>query len=369
MTTKQAKQPAPGATSLPEPGVDLTTAPPWWLTKPDEIRAFLESLDGVTVEEIGRTAGGRPLIAAAWGELETLPDRTSVNLGSALGGGSAAAFYGQGTRRRQSIVFVGAAHGTEMEGTVAALNFLNIIATGKDLRGREHASMAEAGRRHRFVLIPVFNVDGRERALEHVHWINCNPDYHSMMTQGLTKDGEIMRWPTSKLVSPIPVDEMQFIGTYFNDAGINLVYDTPFGDDCQPETKALLSFCCRERPDVVILSHSNNGSLVEPPGNYLPAQVQARVAHLAAVVGMRCSRDGHAKRGIPLRPGYNEYQYYQSDGIYHASGALPVVIEFPCGWQNLPDNCDDILDIGLSVLDEISQFGTFYPFLPPHPHK
>jgi len=364
-TDQPQEEAAPPA--LPEPGVDLTTAPSWWLTKPAEIRAFLESLDGVTVEEIGRTAGGRPLIAAAWGEAEVTPGRTSASLGSALGGGCADAFYGTARRARQSILFVGAAHGVEMEGTVAALNFLNILATGRDLRGRDQPAVAAAGRKHRFVLIPVLNVDGRERALDHVHWINCNPDYHSLITQGRTKAGEILRWPTSKLVFPVPVDEMELLGAYFNDAGVNLVYDTPFGGDCQPETKALLSFCCRERPDLVILSHSNNGSLVEPPGNYMPAHVRARVAHLAAVVGMRCSREGHVKRGIPLRPGYNEYQHYQDDGIHHACGAVPLVIEFPCGWQNLPDNHDDILDIGLTVLEEISVFGTFYPFLPPNP--
>ncbi|MBM4041398.1 MAG: hypothetical protein FJ290_23090, partial [Planctomycetes bacterium] len=68
------------AKPLPKPGMDPTAAPPWWLTKPKEIRAFLESLDGVKVEEIGHTAGGRPVIAAAWGEREDLPGRTSKSL-------------------------------------------------------------------------------------------------------------------------------------------------------------------------------------------------------------------------------------------------------------------------------------------------
>ncbi len=45
---------------VPEPGMDVTAVPPWWINTPEEVRAFLESLDGVTVEEIGRTAGGRP---------------------------------------------------------------------------------------------------------------------------------------------------------------------------------------------------------------------------------------------------------------------------------------------------------------------
>src|SRR5437899_239395 len=97
----------------PVPGMDPTVAPPWWLTKPKEIRAYLESLDGVEVEQIGRTAGGRPIVAAAWGERDMRPGRTSVSLASALAGGAPAAFYGQGERERQVLLFLGAAHGTE----------------------------------------------------------------------------------------------------------------------------------------------------------------------------------------------------------------------------------------------------------------
>ena len=189
---------------LPKPGMDPTSAPPWWLTRPSEIREFLESLDDVEVEEIGVTAGGRPIIAVAWGEREMLPGRTSVSLASAISGGDPSAFYGKGERKRQAILFVGAAHGTEWDGTVAALNYLNILVTGKDLLGREWPAVAENGRKHRFILIPILNVDGRERALDHVHWINVDPDYFMMISQGLTMDGEILKWPTAKLACPIP---------------------------------------------------------------------------------------------------------------------------------------------------------------------
>lgn len=356
--------------ALPEPGMDPTKAPGWWLTKPDEIRKFLDSLKGVEVEEIGKSAGGRPLVAASWGAREMLPGRTSSSLASAIAGGDPAAFYGKGDRWRQVVLFVGAAHGTEFDGTVAALHFLNVLVTGKDLLGREHPKMAEEGRKHRFIIIPLLNVDGRARALDHVSWINVNADYFSMITQGLKKDGTIFEWPTSKLVFPIPVNEFRVLGTYFNDAGVNLVYDSPFGGDCQPETTALLRFCRREMPDLVIFSHSNNGSLVEPPSSYIPVHFKQKSDQIGAVVGMRCNREGYKKSSMPRSPTtYAGDQYYHSDGVYHASGALPLVVEFPCGWKAVPETHRDILDIGLAVLDEISQFGNRYRFRPRDPVK
>lgn len=360
----KAAQPA-GA--RPTPGMDPTAAPPWWITRPTEIRDYLESLEGVEVEEIGRTAGGRPIIAAAWGEREMLPGRTCTSLASAIAGGDATAFYGKGQRERQVLMFLGAAHGTEVEGTVAALSFLNVLVTGKDLRGREQPEVAAAGRKHRFLSIPILNVDGRERLLDHVSWINCNEDYFYMVTQGLKKDGEILRWPTSKLFHPIPLDETEFLGTYNNDAGVNLVYDTPLGGDCQPETTALLRYCRRELPDCVILSHSDNGSLVLPASETIPAHYRHRVTQIGAAVGMRCTRDGLRKSAIQ-GPSYS-HEWYQSDALYHASGALPLVVEFPMGWQNVPDTHDEILDIGLTVLEEIAAFGSRYRFRPNEPRR
>ena len=71
---------------------------------------------------------------------------------------------------------------------------------------------------------------------------------------------------------------------------------------------------------------------------------------------------------IPQAPkSYAGDQFYQTDAIYHACGVLPLLVEFPCGYQNFPDNHGDILDIGLTVLDEISAFGNRYRFRPTDP--
>jgi hypothetical protein len=121
-------------------------------------------------------------------------------------------------------------------------------------------------------------------------------------------------------------------------------------------------------PDCVILAHSDNGSLVQPPSSFVPEHYKQRSDQIAAAVGNRCARDGLKKYRIPKSPKtYAGDQFYQSDAIYHACGALPLVVEFPCGWQNVPDNHAEILDISLTVLEEIAAFGNRYRFRPQDP--
>jgi hypothetical protein len=372
--------PSGGAQRLPLPApaaarafgdqgtVDTTNAPAWWLSRPDEVEKYLRSLPGVDVFELGRSAGNRPILAAAWGQREDLPGRTSISLASAIAGGDPQAFYGQGQRQRQGLLFLGAAHGTEIEGTVAALNFLNVLVTGKDLRGKDWPRMAEAGRQLRVVIVPFLNIDGRERYQEYRHFIGLHPDDYRLITNGRWKGGEMLGWPESKLHHPVPPDRVDVLGSYYNDHGVNLVYDDAIGGTCEPETRALVEFLRRERPDCVLSSHSNNGSLVEPGSSFIPTHYRQRVVEVGALVGSRCQREGMKKFAIPTRTdSYSGQTFYQTDVIYHCCGALPLLIEFPCGYQNVPDNPDEILNIGMFALEEVVAFGTAYRFRPADP--
>jgi hypothetical protein len=348
--------------------VDARQAPVWWLSRPDEVESFIRELRGVEVFELGRSAGNRPILAAAWGQREDLPGRTSASLASAIAGGDPQAFYGHGQRQRQGFLFLGAAHGTEIEGTVAALNFLNVLATGQDLRGKAWPRLAEAGRQLRVVVVPFLNIDGRERFREFRQFIGLHPDDYRLITNGRWKNGELLGWPESKLHHPVPTDRVEVLGSYYNDHGVNLVYDDALGGTCEPETRALVQFLRSERPDCVLCSHSNNGSLVEPGSSFIPAHFRQRVVEIGALVGSRCQREGKKKFGIPTRTDqYSGPTFYQTDVIYHCCGALPLLVEFPCGYQNLPDNPDEILDIGLLALEEVVAFGTAYRFRPPDP--
>ncbi len=341
-------------------------APRWWLTRPDAIETFLRDLRGVKVFEIGNSAGGHPILAASWGKREDLPGRTCNSLSSALCGGSVSAFYGEGERTRQGLLFVGSAHGLEFEGTVAALNMLNVVATGKDLRGREWPRLRREARKLRLVVIPTLNMDGRMRYPDVTHFLGTTAEYHRKLSQGNFKSGEKLTWPKSKLISPIPPGDVRSMGAYFNDHGVNLVYDTGLGVDPQPETRALLEFCREEMPDCAICSHTDRGSLVQPPDAFVPDYYRQRQAQVAGVVSGRCLRDGVIRRHVvPQRThSYAGQILYQTDLIYHACGALPLLVEFPCGYKPFPYTFNQVLDIGLAALEEIVAFGTANRFRP-----
>jgi hypothetical protein len=348
--------------------VDTTQAPDWWVSRPDDAERLMRSLPGVEVFELGRSAGGRPILAAALGEREDLPGRTSTSLASAIAGGDPQAFYGRGKRSRQGFLFLGGAHGTEFDGTVAALNMLNVIATGSDLRGRAWPRLAEIGRRMRVVVIPFLNIDGRERFHDLRHLKGVLVDDSSVITTGRWKDGTPMPWPKNKLHFPVPLGAVDVLGSYYNDDGVNLVYDDAIGGSGASETAALVRFLRTEMPDCVVCSHSNHGSLVESASSYIPAHFRQHAVEVAAVVGARCHREGKAKFAIPSRTDlYSGQTFYQSDVAYHVCGALPLVVEFPSGYENVPDTLDEMLDIGMLALEEIVAFGDAYRFRPKDP--
>ncbi len=350
--------------------VDVRKAPRWWPSTAEESERCLRSLPGVRVFEMGRSAGGRPILAGALRKREDLPNRTSQSLASAISGGSSSAFYGEGERKRQSFVFVGNVHGLEFEGTVAALNMLSVVTTGKDLRGCEWPRLHRAGRKLRIVVIPHLNIDGRARVPWYRHSIGLNGDDLRRIFFGNWKNGDSLEWMKSKTVWPVPLEQVGSLGVYFNDNGVNLVYDTGLGSDPQPETKALLSFLREEMPDCVLLSHTDAGSLVQPPDAFIPERYRQRQAQIGALVGARCKYEGADVFRIPQdQRCYAGEVLYQSDLVYHACGALPLMVEFPSNCGGRPSSFRRILDVGLYVLEEVLCFGVAYRFRPQAPES
>jgi hypothetical protein len=338
--------------------------PAWWPSLPDEAHRLLETL-GANLEVIGQSAGGRPIIAAALGEPDPLPDRTSVSLASARAARAPRAFYGHGKRQRQHVLFLGAVHGTEFEGTVAMLNVLHAMALGRDLRGRPWPELHAMKDRIRIMAVPFLNMDGRMRYADVRHFSPFDRAQYNRITMGLMRDGDVPKWPDVKRFQPQPLDQVAQLGSYFNDAGINLVYDDFFGDP-QPETRAMMALCRREMPDVIIQSHANHGSLVEHAVSYIPRDYQLRLAQLSGAVSTRCAREGLSRRMVASPEPYCGQVFYQSDALHHHCGALPVLMEFPCGEPAPPGTLDEILDVSMTALAELLTFGAFHGFRPPH---
>ena len=340
--------------------------PSFWLPKPAQGNVFIESLREAKVHNVGRTVAGREIVAIEYGEPEPIHAETD-NLHSAIAAGVAtpqpdptaifpAAFYGRTRRRRPVIAFQGAIHGGEHTGTVASLNLCQIIEKGTDLRGKPWARIQELARRSRILIIPWLNVDGVER------WPFDNPETMTIeqsraATNGIRADGSFHEYPAFKLMCPMPVESGGYLGSYFNDAGINLQYDF-CAVERQPETAAWMRYYLKQRPDAVVVWHCNAGTLMGPPEYYLPPGHQHTLSRLAGAVHRRVAAAGFESRRLSWGdlPGMGKPFMEQTTAIYHTCGATPLMCELPMGGAGSGLTCDQLLDIGLLVIEETLEF-------------
>lgn len=236
--------------------------PDFWVTEVDAVHRFMrENVKRGKVEEIGRTAGGRPILAATYGSPRQ-GKGTSTFSGS-LGFFDVRAYLGPDYAKKV-FVGLGGVHGGEFESMMAMVNFIAVLETGRDLRGKEWPGLAELGRRiDRIVIVPIVNADGRARIpIRMESYLGTNKIVHQVFNTGAWSDGSSIGWPTVKEFIPLDFSKTQFPGGYPNDAGVNIQHDDFLGQR-QPETQALLDLMARERPDLSFNMHTG-----APPKNY-----------------------------------------------------------------------------------------------------
>jgi len=335
-------------------------APDFWQSDWDDVNAYLDALKVGDVWEIGRSEGGHPIRAVAYGEKE--PIEQTATYSSAIAAGHPESFFDPAKRGKPVLVIFSSIHAAEIEGCVTCLNFANVMETGIDLRGRRWDELREIASRVRIVLVPLAQPDGRIRSAVK-NLIGGTVDDLYYYGQGVKKNGEILRWPDCKRMQPIPLDEMEFLGGYYNDAGVNIQHDDFFAPKVAPETRALIDLVRDEIPDCVMTLHScGSGPFFTGPDNFIPGAYQYRQAQIAAVIADRHRREG-------LRPGGGSKTgpvggFYFHTALHHTSGALPLLFEFPHGLEMKPFTFDEILDIGLSMFEEVMRYGITYGFRP-----
>lgn len=335
--------------------------PDFWLAHPREVVPFTKTLKEGVTRVIGRSAGGREVIAVEYGEKEPL-DATTDNLHSCLASNLVPpdptaifppAFFGSKRRRKPVVVLQGAVHGSEYTGTVASMNLCRIIETGCDVRGKAWPKLRELARGARICIIPWVNVDGASRTPWATH-CNMPSEAAGAITQGVAKDGKKYKYPAMKAIFPIPPEKTAFMGTYYNDAGVNLQYDFCLPER-QPETVAWMKYYLAEKPDGVVCWHCNAGSLIGPPGYYMPPGYQIEESRLAGAVRARLMREGYPAGRLSWAglPGMGKPDIDQITAAFFVCGALSVLCELPSGCKEWYMSHDDMLDIGLIVIDEI----------------
>jgi len=184
--------------------VEADSIPGFWVGSFDEITLFLEArIRRGTVRVIGKSAGGRPIRAAFYGQPRKGKGTTTFS--GSLGSGDSRAYTGPDHAKKVYMAMCGV-HGGEFEGMVGAVNLLSVLETGADLRGKQWPGIvAAAGSLDRVIVIPITNPDGRARIpLRMLKHYGTDYTVHEYFNTGAKPDGTIIGWPQCK--ENIPLD-------------------------------------------------------------------------------------------------------------------------------------------------------------------
>jgi|GEM_PF-558661 len=350
-------------------------SPPYWLFTPEEAEPFIAGLREWKRRPIGASHRGREIFALEYGPGEALEGIASTSLHSSICSKILPcdptriyppAFYGSRLRERPVIALQGGIHGGEITGTIGAFNLASVVETGRDLRGREWPRLAELARRTRILFIPWLNPDGCAR-FRTPNPTRVSAELAAAQTHGLSRSGRLFDYREQKAFWPLDFSDIGHLGAYYNEAGYNLQYDL-FQLEPQPETLAWMRYYLDERPDAVLAFHCNNGSLIGPPEYYLPPGHQHALSRLAGAVNAACRREGYRDNRLSWAdlPAHGKPYMEQSTATYHVCGALPVLIEFPAGFEGTGYDCDGIVDIALTCFEEVFAYALTEGLRPYH---
>jgi hypothetical protein len=330
--------------------------PKFWVGDVAGLSGYLEKLTKGKVRAIAISPGGRPMHLITYGQREKVEHKANFN--SAIGGRDPAAYMDKAARKKPVILFVGPVHGAEVEGLTGLVNFINVMESGEDLRGKQQTELRALGERCRLLIIPEGNPDGIARFEPHSL---CGAEGIDLRFwgQGTWNDNTFCDWPQCKRRHPMAGDDIGFLGCYFDDKGINPMHDEFFAP-MGPEAPVILKVAAEEGPDlsVSLHSHENKPAVLRPA--YVTVEVQQDILSLAK----RCY-SLLVERGLPhgglfeVRSdgGKNPSPFNLTSALYHISGASSFTFECPHG---LKDGCqvsfDEILDIQLSLYEAMLKY-------------
>ncbi|HUV38522.1 MAG TPA: M14 family zinc carboxypeptidase [Planctomycetota bacterium] len=227
--------------------------PDFYVTRLDELDAFLSTLKTGEVREFGRSAGGRPLQAVTYGEKEEIT--RLAPLSAAIESTKPETFYGETTR--QVLMIVSTIHGGEMESIAGVCNLMSVLETGRDLKGKTWPDLRRDAAKLRLVVVGCANPDGRAHIPDDkddpTTW--TEEEVHAYR-HGRYTGGEPATWPRCKAPLPASEDDYEYFGGYMNDAHVVPDHGYFLGPEYSPEAHALIQLALDEHVHCVLDCHS-----------------------------------------------------------------------------------------------------------------
>lgn len=304
--------------------------PAYWKSSLEHIEQTMSTVRRGQVDTFARSAGGRTIYAVRYGEKQDFGRRANYN--SACGGGDIAAYARKGKHTKPVVAIVGGIHGGELEGVAAVLNLIRMIEEGEDYGGNANPYWSDCLQRFRLVLIPCMNPDGRAR-IPHDSVVGMTLPEFRHYVQGNWHDGTLCGWPGCKVVHPI-ADAVSYLGSYFNDDGINLMHDNFFRPMAE-ETKRLMELIDEEAADAAVLLHGGANCINHIiPTQYIAPAIEIKQNRLVERV-----YGAYQAKGIKFHPIYGKGtkrsavppSFNLASALHHISGGISLVFESNMG--------------------------------------
>jgi len=329
--------------------------PDFWIGDVQGLSSRFEHLERGKLTVLATTPGGKPILMVTYGDREPVAHKANFN--SAIGGQDPAAYLDKAARKKPVVLFLGPVHGHEVEGLTGLVNLIQIMETGKDLRGKPQEKLRQLGDRCRLLIVPAGNPDGTAR-FEPRSLNGMRDEDLRFWGQGTWTDDTFCDWPQCKRQHPMVGDNVRFLGCYFNDRGINPMHDEFFAP-MGPESAACLKVAREEGPDLVVSLHSHESKPAVLRPAYIPTEAQQDIRSLAqecyALLRARQLPFGSLFEARP-EGGRNPDSFNLTSALYHISGAGSFTFECPHGIRgNCEVTLDQILDIQLSLYEAMLQ--------------
>lgn len=278
---------------------EMSNVPVYWKTRLEDVEETLKLVKKGVVTQVETSAGGRPIYKIEYGK-SNLPKGTSDNVSSALGGRSYKSYADKtGADYVPTAFFVGCVHGGEFEGTSALLNMIKQIETGTDYKGERNDELVALAERVHLVIIPMVNPDGRAR-FPFDSFVGRTFNDLRYYCQGTWKNGELCGHPGCKLKHPIK-DHVDYMGSYFNDDGVNMMHEDWFSGNLSSGTRAVLEVCRKEAPDFSVLLHGGDNCInymIQP--TYSSLKTKKEVYQLALMIEEKSKQNNVRYKVGPL---------------------------------------------------------------------